>query len=64
MRLVTVHLPEEFLEGLEELVRRQRYPTRSEAIRVAIRDLLKDEVWKHPPSTEDILAPVWKRWAE
>lgn len=45
MRLVTVHLPVEFLEGLDELVRQKRYPNRSEAIRVAVRDLLKDELW-------------------
>jgi len=45
MRLVTVHMPAEFLHGLDELVRMQKYPTRSEAIRVAIRDLLKDELW-------------------
>ncbi len=47
MKLVTVHLPNEFLYGLDELVRMQKYPTRSEAIRVAIRDLLKDELWAH-----------------
>ena len=45
MRLVTVHLPEESLSGLDELVRLQKYPNRSEAIRLAIRDLLKDELW-------------------
>ncbi len=45
MRLVTVHMPPEFLHGLDELVRLQKYPNRSEAIRVAIRDLLKDELW-------------------
>ena len=45
MRLVTVHLPTEFLRGLDELVRLQKYPTRSEAIRIAIRDLLVDELW-------------------
>ncbi len=45
MRLVTVHLPIEFLEGLDELVRQKRYPNRSEAIRVAVRDLLKEELW-------------------
>ena len=44
MRLVTVHMPPEFLHGLDELVRLQKYPNRSEAIRVAIRDLLKDEL--------------------
>ncbi|MHA2169372.1 MAG: ribbon-helix-helix domain-containing protein [Candidatus Kariarchaeaceae archaeon] len=34
-----------FLHGLDELVRLQKYPNRSEAIRVAIRDMLKDELW-------------------
>lgn len=45
MRLVTVHIPDEFLHDLDELVRLQRYPNRSETIRVAVRDLLKDELW-------------------
>jgi len=46
MRLVTVHLPAEYLRGLDELVRLQKYPSRAEVIRVAIRDLLKDELWR------------------
>ncbi|MFQ6123002.1 MAG: ribbon-helix-helix domain-containing protein [Candidatus Heimdallarchaeota archaeon] len=45
MKLVTVHLPQEFIIGLDELVRQRRYPNRSEAIRIAIRDLLKEELW-------------------
>ena len=45
MKLVTVHLPDEFLHDLDELVRLKRYPNRSEYIRVAIRDLLKEEMW-------------------
>jgi len=45
MQLVTVHLPAEFIEGLDYLVRKQRYPNRSEAIRNAVRDLLKEELW-------------------
>ncbi|MCK4844967.1 MAG: type II toxin-antitoxin system ParD family antitoxin [Candidatus Heimdallarchaeota archaeon] len=45
MKLVTVHLPSEFLHDLDELVRQKRYPNRSECIRVAIRDLLKEEAW-------------------
>ncbi|RLI39464.1 transcriptional regulator, partial [Candidatus Bathyarchaeota archaeon] len=35
MRLVSVTLPEKYLEGLEELVRQGRYPNRSAAIRMA-----------------------------
>ena len=45
MRIVTVHLPMKVIEGLDELVRLDRYPNRSEAIRFACRDLLKDELW-------------------
>ena len=45
MKLVTVLLPEAYLEGLDELVRTGMYPSRSAAIRAAVRDLLKREVW-------------------
>ncbi|MFX1519768.1 MAG: ribbon-helix-helix domain-containing protein [Promethearchaeota archaeon] len=52
MRLISVKLPEKYLEGLDTLVRIGVYPSRSEAIRVAVRDLLKREVWEKgvPPS--------------
>lgn len=46
MRLVTVHLPAEYLRGLDELVRLQKYSSRAEVIRMAIRDLLKEELWQ------------------
>lgn len=45
MRLITLHLPPRFVKELDELVREGRYPNRSEAIRVAVRDLLREEVW-------------------
>ncbi len=45
MRIITVHLPDDFIDGLDELVRMDRYPNRSEAIRYACRDLLKEELW-------------------
>ncbi len=45
MRLITVKLPEIYVEGLDELVKVGRYSSRSEVIRVAIRDLLKKELW-------------------
>ena len=38
--LISVHLPREWLEALEALVRRGVFPHRSEAIRHAIRELL------------------------
>lgn len=45
MKLITLHIPEIYLENLEELVKKKYYPNRAEAIRVAVRDLLNDELW-------------------
>jgi len=42
MKLITLHVPEKFIEALDELVARGWFPNRSEAIRVAIRDFLRD----------------------
>ena len=53
MKLITCHLPEMYVNGLEELVQREIYPNRSEAIRVAIRDLLKSELGPLVPATEE-----------
>ncbi len=45
MRLIAVHLPERILQDIQRLVDSGLYPNRSEAIRIAIRDLLKHELW-------------------
>jgi Arc/MetJ-type ribon-helix-helix transcriptional regulator len=45
MRLIAVHLPDRIVSDIEELVNKGLYPNRSEAIRIAIRDLLKRELW-------------------
>jgi len=47
MKLVTVLLPEAYLEGLDELVRANMYPSRSSVIRSAVRPLLKKELWEN-----------------
>ena len=55
MKLITCHLPEAYLSGIEELVNLNVYPNRSEVIRVAIRDLLKEELttlFRRPPERE------------
>jgi Arc/MetJ-type ribon-helix-helix transcriptional regulator len=44
MKLITLYLPEPYLKMLDQLVIEQFYPNRAEAIRVAIRDLLNNEV--------------------
>jgi Arc/MetJ-type ribon-helix-helix transcriptional regulator len=46
VKLVTVLLPEAYLEGLDELVRANMYQSRSSAIRASVRDLLKKELWE------------------
>ena len=38
--IVAVHLPKIYVDKLEELVRRKLYTNRSEAIRMAVRDLI------------------------
>ena len=45
MKLITLHLPEPYVKALDKLVEQKYYPNRAEAIRVAIRDLLNDELW-------------------
>jgi len=46
MKLITVNIPKSYLEDLEELVKLGMYSSRSEAIRIAVRDLIWDEFWK------------------
>lgn len=46
MKLITLRVPELYLEKLDQLVDAGFYPNRAEAVRIAIRDLLKAEkVW-------------------
>jgi antitoxin ParD1/3/4 len=46
MKLITVNLPEAYVNGIERLIVEKLYPNRSEAIRIAVRDLLKKELWE------------------
>lgn len=46
MKLITVNLPEAYVNGIERLILEKLYPNRSEAIRIAVRDLLKRELWE------------------
>lgn len=43
IKLISVNLPKSYLKVLEMLVIDGKFPNRSEAIRVAIRDLIKTE---------------------
>ena len=43
MKLITINLPQAYIDGLEKLVDDEIYPNRSEAIRNAVRDMLRKE---------------------
>jgi len=53
MKLITLHLPETYIRDLDQLVGSHYYPNRAEAIRIAIRDLLNDEVWRKKENNFD-----------
>jgi Arc/MetJ-type ribon-helix-helix transcriptional regulator len=44
LKTITVHLPEAYFKALDELIERGLFPSRSEAVRAAIRDLLRKEL--------------------
>ena len=44
LKLITLYLPEPYIKALDQLVNERFYPNRAEAIRVAIRDLIIEEV--------------------
>jgi antitoxin ParD1/3/4 len=46
MKMITLYIPDRYLGELEELVRDGYFPNRSEAIRMAIRDLIRNERMK------------------
>ena len=43
MKLVTLNIPQAYLDGIEQLVEQEIYPNRSETIRIAVRDFLRKE---------------------
>ena len=43
MKLITIHVPDKYLDALERMIAKGLFPNRSEAIRVAIRDLIKND---------------------
>jgi len=45
MKLITLHLPEHYIQTLDKLVEQRYYSSRAEAIRAAIRDMLLTEAW-------------------
>ena len=63
LKMVTVKIPEDFVDGLNKLVGGGMYPSRSAAIRVAVRDLLKEILWMANENTALMHTPItFKRW--
>ncbi|MHA1959994.1 MAG: CopG family ribbon-helix-helix protein [Candidatus Thorarchaeota archaeon] len=54
MKVVTICIPESYIEGLDILIDQSKYPNRSEIIRIAIRDLLVDELWGQRKREDDL----------
>ena len=48
MKQISLLMPERYIKALDRLVNDKYYPNRSEAIRVAVRDLLVAEGWGRP----------------
>lgn len=46
MKIITLYLPQTYLDALDQLVAEKFYPSRAEAIRIAIKDLISSEVWQ------------------
>jgi len=44
--LLTCYFPPRYVRELDRLVGEGYYPSRSEAIRLAVRDLLRKELWE------------------
>jgi antitoxin ParD1/3/4 len=53
LKLITINLPQSYLNDLDELVGEDLYPNRAEVIRTAVRDLLAEEVWNKRRRRED-----------
>ncbi len=46
LKLVTVKLPQKLIDDMDQLVKAGMYHSRSDAIRAAVRDLLRRELWR------------------
>jgi len=60
MKVVTICMPESYVDGVDKLIKQGMYPNRSEVIRIAIRDLLVEESWgeRKPTASAPLLAQI------
>lgn len=63
MQIITINLPEKYLAAIQILNDKGLYPSRSEAIRVALREFLDDELTLYQDLDADKLNKQMKsRW--
>ncbi len=63
MQIITINLPEKYLVAIQVLNDKGLYPSRSEAIRVALREFLADELKLYQDLDSDKLNKQMKsRW--
>lgn len=53
MKIISVQLPQSLINAIDTLVKRGVYPNRSEAIRTAIRELIRKELYQTEISEEE-----------
>jgi len=56
MKIITINLPEKYLSAIKVLNELGIYPSRSEAIRVALKDFLPDELKMYEELDEESLS--------
>lgn len=44
MKIITINLPEKYIDAIAELTDMGKYPSRSKAIRIALKNFLGDEL--------------------
>lgn len=60
MRIITINLSEAYLDAIQTLNDIGKYPSRSEAIRVALADFLKDELGFYQDLNENNFEKILK----
>lgn len=61
MRLVTVYFPQRYIDMLDQCVKRGEVPNRNQAIREAVRDLLKGSgVWEKVEVSQELFREIEK----
>jgi antitoxin ParD1/3/4 len=56
MKLISVKMPEALIDGMDELIKKGVYPSRSALMRTAVRDLLRKELWSNPREFKEIIS--------